>query len=191
MPGGTDYAFRLDGGEPLRRPALAAAAVRARRREPDLRPLGVRLDRRALARRAARAARSIYELHVGTFTPEGTLDAAIERLDYLAALGVTVVELMPLAAFPGEHGWGYDGIGLWAVHEPYGGPDALKRFVDACHAAGSPSSSTSSTTTSARGTGSPRSGRTSPSAHDPVGAGGEPGPAGLGRGARVHRRATR
>jgi hypothetical protein len=78
----------------------------------------------------------IYELHVGTFTPEGTLDAAIGRLDYLAGLGVTTVELMPLAAFPGHHGWGYDGIGLWAVHEPYGGPDALKRFVDACHGRG-------------------------------------------------------
>ena len=78
----------------------------------------------------------IYELHVGTFTPEGTLDAAIGRLDHLTALGVTVVELMPVAAFPGEHGWGYDGIGLWAVHEPYGGPDALKRFVDACHGRG-------------------------------------------------------
>ena len=51
-----------------------------------------------------------------------------------AALGVDTVELMPVAAFPGEHGWGYDGIGLWAVHEPYGGPDGLKRFVDACHA---------------------------------------------------------
>ena len=78
----------------------------------------------------------IYELHVGTFTPEGTLDAAIGRLDHLVDLGVTVVELMPVAAFPGDHGWGYDGIGLWAVHEPYGGPDALKRFVDACHARG-------------------------------------------------------
>ena len=76
----------------------------------------------------------IYELHIGTFTPEGTLDAAIERLEHLTDLGVDTVELMPVAAFPGEHGWGYDGIHLWAVHEPYGGPDALKRFVDACHA---------------------------------------------------------
>jgi maltooligosyltrehalose trehalohydrolase len=75
----------------------------------------------------------LYELHVGTFTPEGTLDAAIGKLGYLAGLGVTAVELMPVAAFPGQHGWGYDGIGLWAVHEPYGGPVALKRFVDACH----------------------------------------------------------
>jgi maltooligosyltrehalose trehalohydrolase len=75
----------------------------------------------------------IYEMHAGTFTPAGTLDAAIGKLGYLASLGVTAVELLPVAAFPGRHGWGYDGIGLWAVHEPYGGPAALKRFVDACH----------------------------------------------------------
>ena len=78
----------------------------------------------------------IYELHVGTFTAEGTFDAAIGRLDHLRQLGVHTVELMPVAAFPGRHGWGYDGICLWAVHEPYGGPDGLKRFVDACHARG-------------------------------------------------------
>src|SRR4029077_14382171 len=72
----------------------------------------------------------IYELHIGTFTPEGTLDAAIGRLGHLTDLGVDTVELMPVTAFPGQHGWGYDGIHLWAVHEPYGGPDALKRFVD-------------------------------------------------------------
>ncbi len=76
----------------------------------------------------------IYELRVGTFTPDGTFDAAIERLDHVRDLGVDIVELMPVASFPGRHGWGYDGIGLWAVHEPYGGPDGLKRFVDACHA---------------------------------------------------------
>jgi maltooligosyltrehalose trehalohydrolase len=75
----------------------------------------------------------IYELHAGTFTPEGTLDAAIGKLDYLKSLGVTHVELMPVAAFAGNHGWGYDGVALFAVHEPYGGPDALKRFVDAAH----------------------------------------------------------
>ncbi|WP_304454896.1 malto-oligosyltrehalose trehalohydrolase [Nocardiopsis sp. YSL2] len=78
----------------------------------------------------------VYELHVGTFTPEGDLWSAAERLDHLADLGVTHVELLPLNAFDGTHGWGYDGV-LWsAVHEPYGGPDALKAFVDAAHARG-------------------------------------------------------
>lgn len=78
----------------------------------------------------------VYELHVGTFTPEGTLAAAVGRLDHLVDLGVTHVELMPLNAFDGTHGWGYDGV-LWAaVHEPYGGPDGLKGFVDACHRRG-------------------------------------------------------
>ena len=78
----------------------------------------------------------LYELHVGTFTPEGTLDAALARLDHLVDLGVDVVELMPVAAFPGRWGWGYDGVDLWAVHDGYGGPAALQRFVDACHARG-------------------------------------------------------
>jgi maltooligosyltrehalose trehalohydrolase len=78
----------------------------------------------------------VYELHAGTFTPEGTFDAAIEKLDYLVALGTTHVELMPVAAFEGKHGWGYDGVALFAVHEPYGGPDGLKRFVNAAHAKG-------------------------------------------------------
>jgi maltooligosyltrehalose trehalohydrolase len=77
-----------------------------------------------------------YELHIGTFTDEGTFDAAIERLDHLVELGVDQVEVMPVAAFAGEHGWGYDGVHLWAVHQPYGGPDGFKRFVDACHARG-------------------------------------------------------
>jgi maltooligosyltrehalose trehalohydrolase len=78
----------------------------------------------------------IYELHAGTFTPQGTFDSAIERLDFLVALGITHVELMPVAAFPGERGWGYDGAALFAVYEGYGGPDGLKRLVDACHARG-------------------------------------------------------
>jgi maltooligosyltrehalose trehalohydrolase len=78
----------------------------------------------------------VYELHVGTFTQDGTLDAAIGRLDHLVELGVDLVEVMPLATFPGQHGWGYDGVGLYAVHEPYGGPEAFARFVDACHARG-------------------------------------------------------
>ena len=78
----------------------------------------------------------VYELHVGTFTPAGTLDGVIERLPYLAELGVDMVELMPLAGFPGRAGWGYDGVDLWAVHEAYGGPQALARLVDAAHAHG-------------------------------------------------------
>ena len=78
----------------------------------------------------------IYELHVGTFTREGTFDAATERLDYLSKLGITHIELMPVAAFPGQFGWGYDGAELFAVHEPYGGPDGLKRLVNACHVQG-------------------------------------------------------
>lgn len=78
----------------------------------------------------------LYEMHVGTFTPEGTFDAAAGHLDHLVALGIDAVELLPVASFPGRHGWGYDGVHLWAPHEPYGGPDGLKRFVDAAHARG-------------------------------------------------------
>ena len=78
----------------------------------------------------------IYELHIGTFTREGTFDAAADKLDYLAGLGVTHVELMPVNAFDGQHGWGYDGVALFSVHQPYGGPDGLKRFVNAAHQAG-------------------------------------------------------
>ena len=78
----------------------------------------------------------IYELHVGTFTPEGTLDAAAGRLEHLRSVGVDLVELLPVNAFNGTHNWGYDGV-LWsAVQEEYGGPAAYQRFVDACHAAG-------------------------------------------------------
>lgn len=75
----------------------------------------------------------IYEMHVGTFTPEGTFDAAIERLDHLVDLGITTVEVMPVASFPGNHNWGYDGVALYAVQESYGGPEAFQRFVDAAH----------------------------------------------------------
>ncbi len=78
----------------------------------------------------------IYELHVGTFTPAGTFDAAIEKLDHLVDLGVDFVEIMPVNAFSGTHGWGYDGVLWYAVHEPYGGPDGLVRLVDACHRRG-------------------------------------------------------
>jgi len=130
---GTDYGFCLDGGDPLPDP-------RSPRQPYGIKGASRTYDHSAFAwtdrgwRGGPLHGSVIYELHVGTFTPEGTLDAAIDRLGHLNELGVDTVELMPVASFPGEHGWGYDGIHLWAVHEPYGGPDALKRFVDACHA---------------------------------------------------------
>jgi malto-oligosyltrehalose trehalohydrolase len=129
------YAYRLDGGEPLpdpqslRQPAGPAGPSQ-------------RYDHAAFEwtdagwRGNPLPGSVIYELHVGTFTADGTFDAATKRLDHLLDLGISTIELMPVAAFPGRRGWGYDGIGLWAVHEPYGGPDGLKRFVDACHARG-------------------------------------------------------
>ena len=78
----------------------------------------------------------IYELHIGTFTHDGTLDAAIDRLDHLVDLGVTLVELLPVNAFNGRWNWGYDGVLWYAVQETYGGPEAYQRFVDAAHARG-------------------------------------------------------
>jgi maltooligosyltrehalose trehalohydrolase len=131
--GGADYSFRLDGGEPRADP-------RSPWQPSGSQGLSRSYDHSAFAwtdrgwRGGPLRGAVLYELHVGTFTPEGTFDAAIERLDHLRDLGVDMVELMPVAAFPGRHGWGYDGIHLWAVHEPYGGPNGLKRLVDACHA---------------------------------------------------------
>src|SRR5215212_4028753 len=78
----------------------------------------------------------LYELHVGTFTPEGTFTAAASRLGDLARVGVTMIELMPIAEFDGRFGWGYDGVDLFAPYHVYGGPDDVRRFVDAAHAAG-------------------------------------------------------
>ncbi len=78
----------------------------------------------------------MYELHVGTFTPEGTFDSLIQRLDDLKDLGINAIEIMPVAQFPGDRNWGYDGVYLYAVQDSYGGPDGLKRLVDACHKRG-------------------------------------------------------
>jgi len=89
-----------------------------------------------LWRGAPKAGSVIYEMHIGTFSAEGTFDGAIPHLDYLRDLGVTHVEMMPVATWAGAQGWGYDGVSIFATHEPYGGPDGLKRFVDACHARG-------------------------------------------------------
>ena len=77
-----------------------------------------------------------YELHIGTFTPEGTFASAISKLRYLKDLGITAVELMPVGEFPGARNWGYDQVDLYAPHSAYGGPEGLKSFVDACHQAG-------------------------------------------------------
>ena len=132
---GTDYAFRLDGGEELPDPRSPwqPAGVHGRSRVFDAAAFPWADARwRGFPLRDA----VVYELHVGTFTAAGSLDAAIERLPDLVSLGISAVELMPLAAFPGRHGWGYDGVHLYAVHEPYGGPAALQRFVDAAHAQG-------------------------------------------------------
>ncbi|MBY3753684.1 malto-oligosyltrehalose trehalohydrolase [Azospirillum formosense] len=78
----------------------------------------------------------VYEMHIGTFTPEGTWAAAVRELPSLAELGVTVLELMPVAEFPGRFGWGYDGVDLFAPSRLYGGPDDMRRFVDRAHALG-------------------------------------------------------
>ena len=77
-----------------------------------------------------------YELHVGTFTPEGTFDAVVPRIDALLELGITAIELMPVAQFPGVRSWGYDGVHPFAVQHSYGGPEALQRLVAACHRKG-------------------------------------------------------
>lgn len=78
----------------------------------------------------------LYELHIGTFTPEGTLDSAIDKLDHLVDLGIDFVELLPVNGFSGAYNWGYDGVLWYTVHEGYGGPEAYARFVNACHARG-------------------------------------------------------
>ncbi|MFI1203141.1 malto-oligosyltrehalose trehalohydrolase [Streptomyces sp. NPDC020883] len=131
---GDRYAFRLDGGPP--RPDPCAARLPEGPGGP-----GAVVDHARFAWRHPWPGRPLpgavlYELHIGTYTPEGTFDAAAARLGHLADLGITHVSLMPVCPFPGRHGWGYDGIAPWAVHEPYGGPDGLKRFVDAAHGHG-------------------------------------------------------
>ena len=132
---GADYAFVLDGGQPRPDP-------RSRWQPQGVHGPSRLLDDDAFAwsdahwRGTPLPGSILYELHVGTFTPEGTFDAAVDRLDHLVSLGITAVELLPCNAFDGRWGWGYDGVAWYAVHEPYGGPDALKRFVDTCHAKG-------------------------------------------------------
>ena len=134
-----DYWFRLDGGEwtPDPRTAWQPHGVHGRSRWFDA---GAHQWSDATwagpQQGAGLLGGVVYELHVGTFTPEGTLDAAQRHLGHLVELGVDVVELMPVAAWPGRWNWGYDGVGPWAVDDVYEGPAALQRFVDACHGVG-------------------------------------------------------
>ncbi len=136
VPDGTPYGYLLDDDDealPDPRSRRQPGGVHERSATYDHR--GFRwTDQEWTGRQLAGA--TIYELHVGTFSPSGTLEGVAERLDHLASLGVGFVELMPVNAFNGSHNWGYDGV-LWsAVHEPYGGPRAYQGLVDACHAAG-------------------------------------------------------
>jgi len=136
VSGEVDYGYLVDGAEtavPDPRSRRQPHGVHARSRTFDASAYSWK-DEEWTGRPLAGAV--IYELHVGTFTPEGTLDAALGKLEHLRSIGVDFVELLPVNAFNGEHGWGYDGV-LWhCVHEPYGGPSAYQRFVDGCHAAG-------------------------------------------------------
>ena len=136
LPVGTDYGFVLDDGDDLR-PDPASR----------WQPAGVHGPSRVYDQDAYEwhdtgwagrdlTAAIVYELHVATFTPGATFDSAIERLDHLARLGVTHIEVLPVNAVNGVWNWGYDGVDWYAVHEPLGGPDAFKRFVDAAHGLG-------------------------------------------------------
>ena len=137
--GPLDYAFSIDGGDPRPDPRSA------------WQPHGVHGPSRTFDAAAHAWAdgtwsgpRSgagtiggvVYELHIGTFTGEGTFDAAIAHLDHLVTLGVDTVEVMPVSAFGGTRGWGYDGVAPYAVQDAYGGPAAFQRFIDACHGHG-------------------------------------------------------
>jgi maltooligosyltrehalose trehalohydrolase len=132
---GTRYGFSLDGG-PVRPDPRSG-------HQPDgVDGLSAVVDHATFAwgdtgwRGVSLRGAVLYELHVGTFTADGTFDAAVERLPHLVALGVDAIELLPVVEFPGRRGWGYDGVDLFAPHQAYGGPDGLKRLIDACHAHG-------------------------------------------------------
>ncbi|HWE11550.1 MAG TPA: alpha-amylase family glycosyl hydrolase [Solirubrobacteraceae bacterium] len=131
---GTDYRFVLDGGRALPDPWSRAQpeGLDGPSRVVDLGALGISSSWTGLCLRDL----VIYELHVGTFTEEGTFDSAIPRLQDLRELGVTAIEIMPIATFAGNHGWGYDGVYTYAPHPACGGPEGFARLVDAAHAVG-------------------------------------------------------
>ena len=130
-----DYGFVVDGSDPLPDPRSPwqPSGVHGFSRTLDHSTFSW-TDQRWQAKPLSSAI--VYELHVGTFTPQGTFIAAIDKLDYLVDLGVTHIELMPAAEFSGTRGWGYDGVDLYAPHHAYGEPDDLKRLVDASHSRG-------------------------------------------------------
>jgi maltooligosyltrehalose trehalohydrolase len=132
---GDRYGYRVDGGDPVPDPVS--------RSQPDgVHALSEIIDPDAFVwtdvawRGVSLADFVIYEIHVGTFTPEGTFEAAASRIHELVALGITAIELMPVASFPGRRNWGYDGVHLYAPQESYGGVEGLKRFVNTAHAYG-------------------------------------------------------
>jgi maltooligosyltrehalose trehalohydrolase len=131
----TDYWFVVNGGDPIPDP------------RSQFQPFGISGPSRLVdhssfpwsdeswqARRLASAI--VYELHIGTFTPEGTFSSTVECLDYLAGLGITHLNIMPVNEFSGDRGWGYDGVDLYAPHHAYGTPNDLKSLVNACHEKG-------------------------------------------------------
>lgn len=132
---GTRYMYRLDGGIPRPDPASRFQPEGVHGPSQVVDPAAFAWNDSAW-RGTPLDELVIYELHVGTVTPEGTFDALIGRLDDLLALGITAIEVMPVADFPGERNWGYDGVALFAPARAYGDPDGLRRLVDAAHARG-------------------------------------------------------
>jgi maltooligosyltrehalose trehalohydrolase len=133
---GVDYAFLIDGREPAipdPRSRWQPGGVHGPSRvdDPDAFPWTDAGFRAGPLESAV-----LYELHVGTFSDAGTFEGAIAHLDHLVDLGITHVELMPVGEWEGDRGWGYDGVDLFAPHHAYGGPEGLRRFVDAAHARG-------------------------------------------------------
>ncbi|EPD30407.1 malto-oligosyltrehalose trehalohydrolase [Gleimia europaea] len=128
LPPGATYRYSVDGGAPVADPRALRRPAGVHGPAQTWQPPKIKhFDAGDLLGKV------FMEIHIGTFTPEGTLEAAAHKLGHLADLGVQVVEVMPVAPFPGTFGWGYDGVSLYAVHEAYGGPDGFVHFVEAAH----------------------------------------------------------
>jgi maltooligosyltrehalose trehalohydrolase len=132
---GTDYEFVLDGHERLPDPWSRSQPYGLRGASRVADPAGLRRTTPGWGGVALEHL-VVYELHVGTFSPEGTFEGAIPRLAELRALGVTAIEVMPIATFAGSRGWGYDGVYTFAPHPTYGGPEGFARLIEAAHRAG-------------------------------------------------------